>query len=66
MIHSSFSLALEAFEFYINCERTFNKIQLVISDAESRNRADIVSENVYRLSKLTEVNSYEKKRETEN
>ena len=61
MIHSSFKLALESFQFYINCERVFDKIQLLIADAQSRNRGDIVSDYIYKLSKITEVNSYEKK-----
>lgn len=61
MIHSSFKLALEAFQFYINCERVFDKIQLLIDEAQSRNRGDIVSDYIYKLSKITEVNSYEKK-----
>ena len=59
MIYSSFSAALEAFQFYINCERTFDKIKLIIEDASSRNRGDIVSQCMYDLSKLTEVLSYE-------
>tara|TARA_B100000927_G_scaffold278972_1_gene262164 strand:- start:1597 stop:2208 length:612 start_codon:yes stop_codon:yes gene_type:complete len=63
MIHSSFNLALEAFQFYINCERVFDKIQILIAEAQSRNRGDIVSDYIYKLSKITEVNSYEKRRE---
>lgn len=61
MIYSSFVLALETFEFYINCERAFDKIQTVIDDAKHRNRSDIISKCMYDLSKLTEVNNYEKK-----
>ena len=62
MIYSSFSAALEAFQFYINCERTFDKIKLIMEDASARNRGDIVSRCMYDLSKLTEVLSYEKRK----
>ena len=61
MIYSSFSAALEAFQFYINCERCFRKIQIFLKDAQKRNRGDIMSQYVYDLSKLTEVNTYERK-----
>ncbi len=61
MIYSGFVSALEAFQFYINCERTFNKMQLIVDDARQRNRGDIVQACLSDLSKLTEVNSYEKK-----
>ena len=60
MIYSSFVSALEVFQFYINCERTFQKIKLVIEDAEARNRGDIVQSCMTDLSKLTEVNTYAK------
>ena len=61
MMYSSFSAALEAFEFYVNCERSFQKIQMFLSDAQKRNRGDTISQCIYDLSKLTEVNSYEKR-----
>ena len=61
MIWSSFAAALEAFQFYINCERSFNEIQPIIDDARNRNRFDIVEKWKFKLSKLTEVNTYEKK-----
>lgn len=61
MIYSSFVSALETFQFYINCERCFNKIKLIASDAESRNRADILQSCMLDLSTLTEVNTYEQK-----
>tara|TARA_Y100000114_G_C11748834_1_gene323112 strand:- start:1300 stop:1902 length:603 start_codon:yes stop_codon:yes gene_type:complete len=62
MIYSSFVSALEAFQFYINCDRTFQKIQLFIQDAQQRNRGDVVSQCIYDLSKLTEVNTYERQK----
>lgn len=62
LVRSSFCLALEAFQFYINCERSFYKIQTIIEDAQKRNRGDIISSSMYDLSRLTEVNTYERKK----
>ncbi len=61
ILHSSFIATLEVFEFYINCEKAFHKIQLALSDAAERNRGDIVQSCITDLSKLTGVNTYEKK-----
>ena len=61
MIHSSFKASLDAFQFYINCERAFHRIQLGLSDAKDRNRGDIIEKCRFDLSKLTEVNTYERK-----
>ena len=61
MIYSSYVSALNVFEFYINCERSFDKIILGLEDARSRNRFDIVEQCKYDLSRLTEINNYEKK-----
>lgn len=61
MLHSSFISGLNAFQFYINCERAFDRAQLVLKDAESRNRSDISDQWKYYLSKLTEANTYVKK-----
>lgn len=58
MIYSCFVSALEAFQFYINCERTFKKIKLIADDADARNRGDIFQSCLNDLSKLTEVNTY--------
>ncbi len=63
MIYSSFSAALESFQFYINCDRAFSRIQMFIEDAQKRNRGDLVSNCVYDLSKLTEVNTYDRERQ---
>lgn len=62
MIYSSFVSALEAFQFYINCERTFDKIKLAVEDASERNRGDIIQACLADLSKLTEVNTYGQKK----
>ena len=61
MIYSSFVSALDAFQFYINCERAFYKIKLAVDDAKSRNRGDILQSCLTDLSVLTEVNTYDKK-----
>lgn len=61
IVYSGFSASLSTFQFYINCERAFHKIQDVLSDAKNRSRGDIVQSCMYDLSKLTEVNSYEKR-----
>lgn len=61
MIYSSLIAALDAFQFYINCEKTFHKIQLILEDASQRNRGDIAQACISDLSKLTEVNNYAKK-----
>ena len=63
MIYSGFVAALEAFQFYINCEKTFHRIQLALEDATARNRGDIVQSCVTDLSKLTEVNTYEREKD---
>lgn len=61
IMSSSFTAALAAFEFYINCEKCFIKIQDFIQEARSRNRGDVVSNYIYDLCKLTEVNTYNEK-----
>ena len=61
MINSGFTAALSAFQFYINCEKTFHKIQLILEDAVQRNRGDIAQACMSDLSKLTAVNTYAKK-----
>lgn len=63
ILHSSFIVTLEAIEFYINCEKAFHKIQLVLDDANHRNRGDITQSCISDLSKLTEVNTYERKKD---
>ena len=60
ILYSSFAATLEAFQFYINCEKTFHKIQIILDDARRRNRGDIAQTCLTDLSKLTEVNTYEK------
>jgi len=60
ILYSSFVATLEAFQFYINCDRAFKKIKLVLEDAQSRNRGDIVQLCMSELALLTGVNTYGK------
>ena len=66
ILHSGLVLSLNVFEFYMNCEKCFLKINNIIDDAKNRNRSDIVQKCLYDLSIITEVNSYEKIRKTTN
>ena len=52
---------LEVFQFYLNCHKTFVKLREVMSDAEKRNRWDLVQSLMTDLSFLTDVNSYYEK-----
>jgi len=60
ILYSSFVATLEAFQFYINCDRAFKKIKLVLEDAQSRNRGDIAQLCMSELALLTGVNTYGK------
>ena len=60
-VAASFRAVLSAFQFYINCEKTFNKLQIIRADALLRNRSDIVQSCLYDMSKVTEVNYYDTK-----
>lgn len=60
ILYSSFVATLEAFQFYINCDKAFKKIKLILEDAQSRNREDIVQLCMSDLAMLTGVNTYGK------
>ena len=60
VVRSSFLVILEAFQFYINCDKAFHKIGVVLEDAKRRNRSDVAQECVTDLSTLTSVNTYSK------
>lgn len=60
LIYSGLSAALAAFQFYINCEKTFNKLIDTVEDAKKRNRGDILQRCLYDLSRITEVNTYDR------
>lgn len=58
IIYSSFQAMLSAFQFYINCDKTFKKLQFVLEDSKSRNRQDITNSCISDLSALATVNAY--------
>ena len=60
ILYSSFVATLEAFQFYINCDKAFRKIKLVLEDAQARNRGDITQLCMSELAILTGVNTYGK------
>ncbi len=60
-VAASYRAVLSAFQFYINCDKTFKKLHLIRNDALSRNRSDIVQACLYDMSKITEVNCYDTK-----
>ena len=60
LLLSGFSASLKAFQFYINCQRTFEHVKIAIANAQERNRGDIVQKCLLDLHCLTTVNSYEK------
>jgi len=60
ILYSSFIATLEAFQFYINCDKAFGKIKLVLEDANARNRVDIAQLCMSELAMLTGVNTYGK------
>ena len=62
MIYSGFVASLQAFQFYINCDRTFHRLGTCFEDASSRHRGDTAQECLTDLAKLTTVNTYERKR----
>ena len=58
IIRSAFTTTLNAFQFYINCEASFEKIKIALDDARSRNRGDIQQKCLINLSKITEMNYF--------
>tara|TARA_B100000131_G_scaffold310364_1_gene341948 strand:- start:1662 stop:2264 length:603 start_codon:yes stop_codon:yes gene_type:complete len=62
IVHASFQVMMEAFQFYINCDRTFHRLGTCFEDASSRHRGDTAQECLTDLAKLTTVNTYERKR----
>ena len=55
IIRSAFTTTLKAFQFYMNCEASFEKIKIVLDDASKRNRGDIQQRCLADLSKITEM-----------
>lgn len=61
IVHSTFIASLKIFQFYINCERTFDILSKVLKNAKERNRGDIVQSCIRDMSSLTQMNNYEPK-----
>ena len=61
LIQSTFSASLKIFQFYINCERTFDILSKALKNAKERNRGDIVQSCIRDMSSLTQMNNYEPK-----
>jgi len=61
IVHASFQVIVEAFQFYINCDRTFRRLGACLEDANSRHRSDTAQSCIADLAKLTTVNTYERK-----
>ncbi len=62
IVHASFQVMMEAFQFYINCDRTFHRLGSCLEDANNRHRGDTAQGCLADLAKLTTVNTYERKR----
>ena len=61
IVHASFQVMMEAFQFYINCDKTFHQLRTWLDDANGRHRGDLAQGCVADLAKLTTVNAYERK-----
>jgi len=59
IVYSSFANILSAFQFYINCEMSFKKLQLLAEDAHNRERGDLLAGYLCKISDLTVINNYE-------
>lgn len=59
IVYSSLSSMLEAFEFYMNCDKAFRLLQRILKDSEGRHRGDIKQACMLDLSTLTGVNTYD-------
>jgi len=60
IVYSSFVCILSAFQFYINCQKTFERLLFLVEDAHARDRHDLVEKYSFSMSKITVVNAYEK------
>ena len=58
IVHASFVAMAEAFQFYINCDRTFHALGSCLEGAKRRHRGDLTQSYLTDLSELTTVNSY--------
>tara|TARA_Y100000592_G_scaffold99255_1_gene174655 strand:+ start:23527 stop:24123 length:597 start_codon:yes stop_codon:yes gene_type:complete len=59
IIYSTLCASLKTFQFYINCERTFDILSRVLVDAKGRGRPDIEEACIRDMTFLTSMNTYE-------
>ena len=59
-LESIVSCVLEVVEYFLNAERAFLKLKPLVIEARSRNRSDLVQKYQVFMSKLVEVNNYER------
>jgi len=58
IVYSSYTVTLEAFQFYMNCDKTFRKLKDVLEDAQGRDRPDIAAHCISDLTALAKINTY--------
>jgi len=58
IVYSSFESVLKAFQFYMNCDKAFTILRMVLEDSRRRNRQDIASGCISDLATLATVNDY--------
>jgi hypothetical protein len=58
VVHASLQAMMDAFQFYVNCDRCFRKLKLFLANANERNRGDISQGILTDMAKLTAVNNY--------
>ena len=58
-VRCSVDALFEAIEFYINAEKCFKKLKLLIKDAKERNRSDMAQSYVSKISTIVRITSYE-------
>ncbi len=54
------SCVVSAVEYYLNAERAFLKLRPLVDEARSRNRGDLVQKYQIFMSRLVEINDYER------
>jgi len=58
-LYLGFGATLSAVQFYINCEKTFRRLNFLATECSSRNRFDLYSDYIYDLSLVTEMSEYD-------
>ena len=58
MLLSGLQCVLNAFEFYVNCDKTHKRLKFLVNNAEQRQRGDLAIKYKYDIAHLTEVSWY--------